>query len=146
MYWHFSKHKSILSNTSLFLRPTFMLLKTLLIFLKTYAIFTFVAVDHVTCAALNVTSTNQLRDAFPADTPTNKQIQKTVLAYKRYSPRGSWWGRVLLTFKLVSRTHWRQRTVNGVVATRCNTVSATQLLLNRKENSYTTIIHFFAVP
>jgi len=39
--------------------------------------------------ALNVTSTNQLRDAFPADMSTNKQIHKPVPVYEQCKSPGN---------------------------------------------------------
>jgi hypothetical protein len=106
-------------------------LKSQLIFLKTCAIFTFVAVNHVTWAALKVTSTNQLRDVFPAGTPTNKQTQ---------NPR--WWltsGTALLGTGEVpscSLLNWflehigvtAQRILNGGRATRYNSFRNTTSL------------------
>jgi hypothetical protein len=141
MYWHFSKHKSILSNTSLFLRQIFMFKKNSRNFLEDMCHFYICSceprnLDGIEChfyksitwrfscrQANKQTSTKKKRAGLQAVQPSGEPVRYRVAH-----------------FKLVSRTRWSRRTLNGVQASRCNTLSATQLPLNGKENSYSTII------
>lgn len=141
MYWHFSKHKSILSNTFLLLRPIFMLLKNSPNFPEDMCYFYICSCGPRNFGGIECHFYKSITWRFSCR-QANKQTntKKNLLVYKRYSPRGNWWGTELLTFKLVSRTLSSHGTVNGAQASRCNTVSAAQLPLNRKENTYTNII------